>query len=189
MAKTTRISKTESKGVANAISYMKRQHKITEYASPTVIARLLLEAFLYEDGDVNSEWFVHEKACLKGRFTKLRDRLIVDQWLHFREDSKRYFPGTRLKPHLDALKETKFVSIMQLEAFENKKADRSEIHDLNLRKADKVELERRLAETNTRIDAIAVAVRELQDAMIPPDTPEKKATREKSALKIAALAH
>jgi hypothetical protein len=189
MAKTTRISKLESKNLAEAIGHAKRSRKVAEYVSPVVVARLLLEAFIYEDGNINSEWFVREKACPFGKFTKLRDRLIADQWIHFREDSRRYFAGVRLQPYLDVLKETKTASIAQLEVFSLQKADKSEIHDLDLKKADKAELEIRLAETNSRIDAIAVAVRELQDAMIPPDTPDKKATRENSAQKIAALAH
>ncbi len=196
MAKTTRVSRAEYRNLAEAFGNAKRTHKVTEYSAPAVVARLLLEAFLYEDGNINSEWFVHEKACLSGKFTKLRDRLIADQWIHFREDYRRYFAGVRLQPHLDILKETKTATLAQFEAFSLQKADKSEIHDLDLKKADKAELEQRLAETdsklaetNKRIDAIAVAVRELQDAMLPPDTPNKKAARESSARKIAALAH
>jgi hypothetical protein len=189
MAKTTRISKLESKNLAEALGHAKRSRKVTEYVSPVVVARLLLEAFVYEDGNINSEWFVREKACPLGKFTKLRDRLIADQWIHFREDSRRYFAGVRLQPHIEILKETKTATLAQLEAFSLQKADKSDLHDLDLKKADKAELELRLAETNSRIDAIAVAVRELQDAMIPPDTPEKKNTREKSARTISALAH
>jgi hypothetical protein len=196
MAKMTRISKLESKGVSDAISYAKRHRKVAEYRAPTIIARLLLEAFIYEDGNINSDWFVREKACSVGKFTKLRDRLIADQWVHFREDSRRYFSGLRLQPHIDVLKDTKTATLSQLEAFSLQKADKSDLRDLDLKKADRTELEHRLAETDTklaetnkRIDAIAVAVRELQDAMIPPDTPEKRNTRENSAQKIAMLAH
>ncbi len=196
MAKTTRVSRVEYRNLAEALGNAKRTHKVIEYSAPAVVARLLLEAFLFEDGNINSEWFVREKACSFGKFTKLRDRLIADQWIHFREDSRRYFAGVRLQPHLDVLKVSKTATLAQLEAFSLQKADRNELRDLDLKKADRNELEHRLAETdsklaetNKRIDAIAVAVRELQDAMIPPDTPEKRNTRENSAQKIAMLAH
>ena len=72
-------------------------------------------AFIFEDADINADWFVREKACHKGTFSKLRDRLVVDGWLHFREDTKRYFPGVRLKPHLDAVKAAKAVTFADLE--------------------------------------------------------------------------
>jgi hypothetical protein len=182
MAKKTRVSALEYKSLKDAFVH-------AVYPAPARLARLLLEAFIYEDGNINSEWFVREKACSNGKFTKLRDRLIADNWIYFREDSRRYFVGVRLQPHIEVLKENKTATLAQLEAFSLQKADKSEIYDLDLKKADKAELEQRLAETNKRIDAIAIAVRELQDAMIPPDTPEKRATREHSARKIAALAH
>lgn len=182
MAKKTRISYLEAKNLSNCFSHAK-------YKSPCILARLLIEAFIFDDGNITLEWFVREKVCLKGSFTRLRERLIKEQWLHFRDDSKRYFPGIRLKPHLDGLKETKLVTQAQFERLSEQKADRSELQILDVRKVDKSDLEARLAETNNRIEAIAVAVRELQDAMLPPDTPEKKAVRERSAKKIALLAH
>jgi hypothetical protein len=182
MAKKTRISYLEAKNLSNCFSHAK-------YRSPCILARLLLEAFIFDDGNITSDWFVREKVCLKGAFTRLRERLIKEQWLHFRDDSKRYFPGSRLKPHLDGLKEMKLVTQAQFERLNDQKADRSELLILDEKKVDKADLEVRLAETNSRINAIAVAVRELQDAMLPPDTPEKKAVRERSAKKIALLAH
>jgi len=189
MAKKTRISKTESKNLANALCHAKRQHKVEEYKTPAILARLLLEAFIYEDGNINSEWFVREKVCSAGKFTKLRSRLISDDWIYFREDSKRYFAGSRLKPHLDDLKGTIAVTQAQFDRLNELKADRSELLILDEKKVDRAELELRLAETNSRINAIAVAVRELQDTMLPPDSLEKKSVRERSAKKIASLAH
>jgi len=125
MARKTRVSSSETNALRVALFSAK-------YEKATVVARLLVEAFLYEDGDINADWFVREKACTKGNFTKLRDRLVKDGWLHFREDSKRYLPGVRLKPHLDHVKSAKAVTFSDLE----RKADRAELADLDARKAD-----------------------------------------------------
>lgn len=200
MALKTRISGRESKNLRNALCY-------AEYPSPGVLARLLLEAFLYEDGDINADWFVREKACTKGGFTKLRDRLAKDGWIHFREDTKKYFAGVRLRNHLDAVKAAKAVTFADLERKADKldlalKADKSEL-DLKAdkseldkkadrselsQKADRSELEEtraRLEETNRAMAKIADAVRDLQEAMLPPDTEEKRKRREKAAREIA----
>jgi hypothetical protein len=157
------------------------------------LARLLLEAFLFEDGEINAEWFVREKACTKGTFTKLRDRLVADNWLHFREDSKRYFPGVRLKSHLDAVKASKAVSFADLE----RKADRSELADLDARKADRSEisdLENRKADRDemqdlkARMNEIAEAVQKLQAASAPPDSVKKQEIRKEITNRLGQLA-
>jgi hypothetical protein len=188
MAKFTRLTKIEYQNLMKAFSK-------ADYKSPGILARILLEAFIFED--INSEWFVRERACTKGDFTKLRDRLIKEQWIHFREDSKRYFPGVRLKPHLDIIKESKAATLADIEAMDAKKADRSDLKDINDQKADKSELERtkadleitksRLFKTERNVQQIAEAIRDLQEAMSPPDTPEKRKLREERAHKIAAL--
>lgn len=134
MAKRTRVSKAESKNLAAALSRAKKQ-KIHEYSSPAVLARLLLEAFVFEDADINAEWFVREKACGKGSFSKLRDRLVHDGWLHFREENKRYFAGTRLRSYVEALKSVKAVTFSDLE----RKADKDELASLDARKVDRIE--------------------------------------------------
>jgi hypothetical protein len=54
--------------LAEALGNAKRTAKALEYSAPAVLARVLLEAFLYEDGDINAEWFMREKACAKGGF-------------------------------------------------------------------------------------------------------------------------
>mgnify|MGYP000608828154 CR=1 FL=1 len=224
VAKLVRVSAQESRNLRSALSFAK-------YSSPGVLARLLLEAFLFEDGDIHADWFVRERACTKGSFTKLRDRLVGDSWLHFRDDTKRYFPGVRLKPHLEAVKASKAVTFSDIE----RKADRSELAELDARKADlasldakadRTELDKKadrseleetkmkleatssklnetssklnetsskLDETNSKLEAtrrtmaeIAEAVRDLQEASIPPNTPAKEERRAKATLKIAA---
>lgn len=190
MAKTTRVSRAEYRNLAEALGNAKRVRKVAEYSAPAVIARLLLEAFLYEDANINSEWFVREKACLSGKFTKLRDRLIADQWIYFREDSKRYFVGVRLKPHIEVLRKSKTASLAQLEELDSKKADKIDLKELDDRKADRSELEMtrmQLEKTNAKVEEIAIAVAELQAAMLPPDSANKQEIRTRSAQKIASL--
>jgi hypothetical protein len=128
MAKKTKVSGQEARNLRSALCYAK-------YQSPGVLARLLIEAFLYEDGDITADWFVRERACTKGSFSKLRERLVHDGWLHFREDTKRYFPGVRLKSHLEAVKETKAVTFADIE----RKADKEELANLDARKVDRIE--------------------------------------------------
>jgi len=200
MAKRTRISAKECNNLRVALASGK-------YSSPGVLARLLLEAFLYEDGDINADWFVREKTCTKGGFTKLRDRLAKDGWINFREDTKKYFAGVRLRNNLEAVKAAKAVTFADLERKADKsaldlkadksdldlKADRNEIDKKADRselsqKADRSELEEtraRLEETNRAMAKIADAVRDLQEAMLPPDTEEKRKRRERAAREIA----
>jgi len=186
VAKKTRVSVKEYKNLRDALYGAK-------YESSGVVARLLLEAFVFEDGDINADWFFREKACSKGNFTKLRDRLVKDNWLHFREDTKRYFPGIRLKPHLEMVKATKAVTFSDLERKADKsdlekKADKSEIAVLQEQKADRSELEEtkiKLEETSKAMAKIADAVRDLQEAMLPPDDEIKKRRREMAAKEIA----
>jgi hypothetical protein len=190
MAKKTRLSAIECKPIKDALCKAK-------YKSPGILARVLLEAFTFEDGNINSDWFVREKLCTKGSFTKLRDRIIKDQWIHFREDSKRYFPGIRLKPNLDLIRGSKAASLADIEAMDAKKADRSDLRDLDDIKADKSELERtkadleftklQMQENNRKMQQIAEAIKDLQEAISPPDTPAKKKLREEKAQKIAVL--
>ena len=183
MAKKTRVSTLEYKNLKNAMVFSK-------YKSPAVLARVLLESFLFEDGYINSDWFVREKVCTKGAFTKLRDRLIKEQWIHFREDSKRYFPGIRLKPHLDLIRESKAASLADIEAMDAKKADRSDLNDLDNRKADRsefAEVKDEVQDLKSRMNAIEFAVSRMIPANEPPDTPEKQKIRANALAKIAAL--
>lgn len=180
MAKRTRLSKLETKNLTSSLAK-------GGYKSPGILARVLFEAFLFENANISAEWLTREKVCAKGEFTNLRARLVADGWLQFREDSKRYFPGLRLKPYLESLRASRAATLEDLENLDLKKADRSEVQALEIKKVDRTELEKRLEDTNKRIHEIAIAVKELQEAMLPPDTEEKKMKRERSASKIAKL--
>jgi len=167
MAKSTRISRAEYKNLAEALGNAKRNGKVGEYKSPAVVARLLLESFLFEDGDIHAEWFVRERACSKGTFTKLRERLVADNWLHFRDDTKRYFPGVRLKPHLEIVKAAKAVTFSDLE----RKADKADIASLEARKVDRTEFAKvadDVQDLKAQIHQINALLSELRILQAPP---------------------
>jgi hypothetical protein len=167
MAKSTRVSRAEYKNLAEALGNAKRAGKVLEYGAPAVLARILLEAFLYEDGDINADWLMREKACTKGNFTKTRDRLVRDGWLHFRDDTKRYFPGNRLKPHLDAVKNAKAVTFADLD----RKADKEEIASLDARKVDRLEFAKvadDVQDLKAQMNEIREILAELKRLQAPP---------------------
>ena len=160
MAKKTRVSAREYKPLRDAFYNAK-------YPCSGILGRLLLEAFLFEDGDIHAEWFVREKACRKGTFTKLRERLVADNWLHFRDDTKRYFPGVRLKPHLEIVKAAKAVTFSDLE----RKADKSEIASLEARKVDRIEFAKvadDVQDLKAQIHQINALLSELRILQAPP---------------------
>ena len=73
------------------------------------------------------------------------------------------------------------VDIADLEV---KKADKSAVEDLKNSKADRSELQ----DLKVRMNEIADAVKQLQKASIPPDDKEKKAVRENATAKLGKLA-
>jgi hypothetical protein len=174
MAKKTRITRIESLPLAQSFSHAKRNLKITEYKSPGILARILLEAFIFEDGNITSEWLLREKVCTKGSFTRLRDRLIKDQFLHFREDTLRYFPGIRLKPHLDVIKESKNASLADIETMDAKKADRSELRDLDNKKADKADITELREDIRDIRAQLHQLFQKLDECNQPPPSEEKQ---------------
>lgn len=164
MAKKTKVSGKEARNLRSALCYAK-------YQSPGILARLLLEAFLYEDGDINADWFVRERACTKGNFSRLRERLVNDNWIHFRDDTKRYFPGLRLRSHIDAVKKIKAVTFADIEH----KADKSEIAELHEKKADKSALARvvdDVQDLKAQIRQIYELLAELKRLQAPPPSAE-----------------
>jgi hypothetical protein len=160
MAKKTRVSAREYCKLKDAFCN-------AGYPAPGVLARLLLEAFIFEDGDINAEWFMREKACTKGGFTRLRDRLVKDGWLHFRDDTKRYFAGTRLRPHLDVVKTAKAVTFADLE----RKAGKDELTALDARKVDRAEFAKvadDVQDLKAQVHQINELLAELRRLQAPP---------------------
>lgn len=119
MAKITRIKYCEYKKLKDCLD--------KKFDNSSRLARVLLEAFIFEDGNITSDWFVREKLCQKGDFTSLRKKLVQDEWLVFREDSRRYIPGKRIKPYIKTIESNRFTSIAEfrsLETIVSNKADK-----------------------------------------------------------------
>jgi len=164
MAKKTRVTVKEYKNLRDALYNAK-------YQSSGVVARLLLEAFIYEDGDISAEWFMREKACTKGGFTKLRDRLVRDGWLNFRDETKRYLAGKRLRPYLETVKSAKAVTFSDLE----RKADKDDLVNLDARKVDRSEFAKvadDVQDLKAQVHQINALLEELRGLQAPPPNAE-----------------
>jgi len=170
MAKDTRLSKTECDSLRTMLARR-------GYNSTHVLSRLLLEAFLFDDGKFASESFILEGVCEPGRFSVLRKKLQTDGFIFFNEDTlrhSRYLPGKRIKPYLETLKLKKFATVDQLQELDEKiasKADKSELNELK-----------------ARMNRIEEAVHELKEASEPPDTEEKIGRRKIATDRLAKLA-
>ena len=111
MAKITRIKYANYKKLKDCLD--------KKFDNAPRLARVLLEAFLFEDGQITSDWFVKEKLCLKGDFTAIRKRLIQSEWLVFREDTRRYLAGKRLQPYILELESRRFAPLSDFRVLEN----------------------------------------------------------------------
>lgn len=119
MAKITRIKYADYKKLKDCLD--------KKFDNSSRLARVLLEAFLFENGQITSDWFVREKLCQKGDFTAVRKRLINEEWLIFREDTRRYLAGKRLRPYISELESRRFTPLTDFRALENlvsEKADK-----------------------------------------------------------------
>jgi hypothetical protein len=130
MAKITRVARSEYKQLADVL-------RNGGYKKSSTLGRILIEAWAFEDGQINSDWWVREKVCAKGEFSKLRSRLIDENFFVFREDTKRYLPGARLKPYLQRFEETRNATLadlskmgIRIDDLQNSKADRTEVREL-----------------------------------------------------------
>jgi hypothetical protein len=126
-------------------------------------------------GVTYKEWIEQLKKA--GIFSSYKDEdKIVEKsdWIRFR-------PGPVTLPYINKEKtqQEELASMRDLREVESrldeKKADRS---DLDETKA-------RLEETSKAIAKIADAVRDLQEAVLPPDSEEKKRRRERAIIEIA----
>jgi hypothetical protein len=184
----------------------KKQRKFINYESlrmaltrsdiqdPGTTAHLLLELFLESGGKLYAQNVVNRCLCKGGKFKEWRDEMVKKGWLEFRYDDARknnnfsqHYPGKKLLNYINKEKilTKELVTSDQIIP----KEDIATKADLD-RKADKSELEetrRQLEATHRKMQEIAAAVRELQEAMLPPDSPQKESVRKKSAQKIASL--
>ncbi len=183
MPKQTRLPK-------QAVKVFKDLLENKDYPSYHTVARVVLEALIFDDGKLIADTFYSQKAGKQGTFTAVRSRLIKDGYIRVLEHSGRIIAKKKLDTALSAARTNVSANINFVTGYVNSKVENinSRIDDLDNNKADRAELEFKLEETNRRIEAIAVAVKDLQVAMEPPDSPQKSSVREKAARRIAALA-
>jgi hypothetical protein len=154
------------------------------YNAPHVLSRLLLEAFLFEDGRIASETFIDAGVCERGKFSIVRKKLQTEGFIFFNEDSLRhskYIAGRRIKPYLDTLKTKFYATADQVKELDDKialKADKSELKAVQAVADELIERMGRIEET----------VRELKAASEPPDNEEKKNRRKVATDRLTKLA-
>jgi hypothetical protein len=169
------------------------------------VATLLLEMFLEGSGRLVASTVYAQGLCDEKQFRDWRKNLIEKGWLVWNEsqtDKGVYFPGKKLLPYINKEKLAQ-KEIATRESVEKVRSDLSEKIDTKAdfssldakadrselaAKADRSELEAtkaRLEETNRAMAKIADAVRDLQEAMLPPDDEQKRRRREMAAREIA----
>jgi hypothetical protein len=165
-------------------------------------ATLLLETFLENDGRLLASTVYARGLCNEKEFREWRKNLIDKGWLVWNEtqqDKGLYFPGKKLSPYVnkEILAQKEIATRDSVEKVKAEKADRSELEETKKKlEATSSKLEAtssKLEATSSKLEAtsralseITESVRELQEALIPPDTPEKKRARERAMDRIAA---
>lgn len=154
------------------------------------LATLLLECFMEDGGRLLASQVVARGLCEEGFFHAWRDDMVKRGlliWSVNQADKGQYYPGKKLVQYInkEKLASKEIVTrddIIPKESLATK-------DDLE-KKADKSDLEKtklQLQETQKRMEEIAVAVQEIQKAMIPPVTPKKKVSMRTNTEKIARL--
>ena len=150
-----------------------------------------------QPGLTYKEWIAQLKRA--GILASFKDE---DQ-LSEKSDWIRFKPGPVTLPYVNKEKthQNEIASMRDLhdgmqsieDRLDKKKADRTDLdetkRELSATNAKLEETNAKLQETNRALADIAEAVRELQDASIPPNTPEKEERRAKATRKIAARVH
>ena len=150
MAKTTRISSKE----ANALGLALRRSGFQRHI---ILARLLLETWVWENGQMNADWFVREGACAKGKFSSLRSSLVKNNWIFFNESTYRYHPARRLLPYIkkfEQLHSATIADMMQVRTdLELKIASKADQADVNALRDDIKDIRAQLNLLFARLDA------------------------------------
>jgi hypothetical protein len=158
-----------------------------KFRSSGALATHLLETFIEHDGRMLAAAVYARGLCEENQFREWRKDLIDKGWLIWSEsqqDKGVYFPGKKLITYINK----EIHSREQVATRSSVERVRSDLDAKIDTKADRADFEKtkaELAETRNTIAKIAEAVRELQEAMLPPDTPEKRRRREKAASAIA----
>lgn len=104
MAKRTRLSK-------DACIHLMDVLRKGGYKSPGTVARVFLEAIIFDDGKLNSDTFYQQKAGAMGTFTKVRDALVKDGFIAVMEPSGRILPKKRMIPYVEEAKKQTQASV------------------------------------------------------------------------------
>jgi hypothetical protein len=165
MAKTTRLSKKHYKALMLQLGR-------DGYAKPGVLARLLLEGFVFENGVFSAERFYSEEVIPEKTFKAFRSKLQADGYWQYSESSasrKQYYPTKRLMSFINSARDNTFASVKYVES-------RIEpvVEDMNVLKE--------------RMHKIEAAVSELQKALEPPVDDQKIVVAQNAARKLAQLA-
>lgn len=148
MPKQNRISAGDTTNLRSALAHRK-------YPAATVLARVLLEAFVFRRGKITSDWWYAQKACPADTFTSTRNRLVEDEFLIFDAPTSRYFPGPKLIPYYEAVNKTKNATLSDL----NLKVDKEEFEKLQQRNSD---LERQVLTLQRQVLELQGQVLDLQ---------------------------
>jgi dGTP triphosphohydrolase len=160
-------------------------------------ATLILEAFLEDRGRIVASKAVARGLCKEGEFWQWRKTLIEKGWLQWsqtQQDKGQYFPGKKLMTYVnkEILAQKEIATRESVDQVRAEKADRSEFQEtkkkLDATSSKLEETSSKLEATNRALAEIADSVRELQEALIPPETPAKKKARERAMDRITARA-
>jgi hypothetical protein len=138
-------------------------------------ATLLFETFLEDSGRLLASKVISRGLCVEGEFGKWRRELIDRGWLVWSEtqpDKGCYAPGKKLIYYInkEKLSQKEIVTRDQV-LMKEEAATRDEVQDLK-----------------ARMNRIEEVVNQLQIAVLPPDTDDKRMLRIEAAKQLAVLA-
>lgn len=93
MARRTRLPKESYKRLMDVLDKAR-------YEKPGTLARILLEAIIFDDGKLSASHFYLENAGPQGSFSKTRQKLINDEFISLNELNGRISAKQRLKPYI-----------------------------------------------------------------------------------------
>ena len=158
----------------NALQLALRKECVSNHGS---VARILLECFLEDGGRLQASKVIARGICEEGRFSLWRDELVKNNWLVWtvnQADKGQYYAGKKLLAYINKEK----MSSKEIATKDDVVATRDEVADLRSQ----------LNSHEKRLAKIDEAVQELRLAVEPPETEEKRKTRERVAEKLSKLA-
>jgi hypothetical protein len=171
-----------------ALSSALRRAKVPNYGA---CATLLLECFLEDAGRLQASKVIARNVCEDSCFSQWRNEMIKGGWLIWnlnQHDKGQYFSGKKLIPYLNKEK----FSSKEIATRDEVVATRDEVvatRDEVVATRDEVaDLRFQLNLHEKRLAKIDEAVQELRLAVEPPETEEKRMTRERVAEKLSKLA-